>query len=71
MDIAWALLGILAGMLIAVQGPINAQLAQGLGMPLAAAMSSMRMSSNATANPAAAVVSLSASPTGTWRGLIG
>ena len=40
MDIAWALLGILAGMLIAVQGPINAQLAQGLGMPLAAAAAS-------------------------------
>ena len=40
MDIAWALLGILAGMLIALQGPINAQLAQGLGMPLAAAAAS-------------------------------
>ncbi len=40
MDIAWALLGILAGMLIALQGPINAQLAHGLGMPLAAAAAS-------------------------------
>lgn len=37
MDLAWALLGILSGMMIALQGPINAQLAQALGMPLAAA----------------------------------
>src|SRR3546814_20232838 len=39
-------------------------------MPLADAMSSMRMSSNPTANPPAADVSLSARPGGTWRGLI-
>ncbi|KAB2941058.1 MAG: DMT family transporter [Hyphomicrobium sp.] len=37
MDLVWALLGILSGMMIALQGPINAQLAQALGMPLAAA----------------------------------
>ncbi len=40
MDLIWALLGILAGMLIALQGPINAQLAHALGMPVAAAAAS-------------------------------
>ncbi len=33
----WSLLGILAGAFIAVQAPINAQLARGLGLPIAAA----------------------------------
>ena len=36
----WSALGIVAGMLIALQGPINAQLARGLGMPVAAAAAS-------------------------------
>ena len=36
----WALLGIAAGACIAVQGPINAQLARGLGFPVAAAAAS-------------------------------
>jgi transporter family-2 protein len=33
----WSLLGILSGAFIAVQAPINAQLAKGLGLPVAAA----------------------------------
>ncbi len=33
----WALLGVVAGACIAIQGPINAQLARGLGLPIAAA----------------------------------
>lgn len=33
----WSLLGILSGAFIAVQAPINAQLARGLGLPVAAA----------------------------------
>lgn len=36
----WSLLGIGAGALISLQAPINAQLAKGLGMPLAAAAAS-------------------------------
>ena len=36
----WSLLGVLAGAFIAIQAPINAQLARGLGMPVAAAASS-------------------------------
>ena len=36
----WSVLGIVAGMLIALQGPINAQLARGLGLPVAAAAAS-------------------------------
>ncbi len=40
MGFVWSLLGILAGALIALQGPINAQLARGLGMPVAAAAAS-------------------------------
>ncbi|MFN3625799.1 MAG: DMT family transporter [Hyphomicrobium sp.] len=36
----WSLLGVVAGMLISLQAPINAQLAHGLGMPLAAAAAS-------------------------------
>lgn len=35
--IFWSLLGMLAGALLAAQAPINAQLARGLGMPVAAA----------------------------------
>lgn len=38
--VIWSLLGVAAGMLISLQAPINAQLAQGLGMPLAAAAAS-------------------------------
>lgn len=37
MGLVWSLLGILSGAFIAVQAPINAQLARGLGMPVAAA----------------------------------
>lgn len=33
----WSLLGVLAGAFIAIQAPINAQLARGLGVPVAAA----------------------------------
>jgi len=33
----WSLLGVIAGACIAIQAPINAQLGQGLGLPLAAA----------------------------------
>lgn len=40
MGLLWSLLGILAGMLIALQAPINAQLARGLGLPVAAAAAS-------------------------------
>jgi bacterial/archaeal transporter family-2 protein len=35
--VLWSLLGVLAGAFIAVQAPINAQLARGLGLPVAAA----------------------------------
>lgn len=38
--VIWSLLGVIAGMLISLQAPINAQLAHGLGMPLAAAAAS-------------------------------
>ncbi|MBN9243441.1 MAG: DMT family transporter [Mesorhizobium sp.] len=37
MALVWSLLGILSGAFIAVQAPINAQLARGLGLPVAAA----------------------------------
>jgi transporter family-2 protein len=40
MGLVWSLVGIFAGALIALQGPINAQLARGLGMPVAAAAAS-------------------------------
>jgi transporter family-2 protein len=40
MTALWPVLGILAGMLIALQAPINAQLARGLGLPVAAAAAS-------------------------------
>jgi transporter family-2 protein len=40
MGIVWSMVGIVAGMLIALQAPINAQLARGLGMPIAAAAAS-------------------------------
>ena len=40
MGFVWSLVGIAAGMLIALQAPINAQLARGLGMPIAAAAAS-------------------------------
>lgn len=39
-NILWSLLGIVAGAFIAIQGPINAQLARGLGIPIAAAAAS-------------------------------
>lgn len=35
--VLWSLLGVLAGAFIAVQAPVNAQLARGLGVPVAAA----------------------------------
>jgi transporter family-2 protein len=37
MGLVWSLLGILSGAFIAVQAPINAQLARGLGSPVTAA----------------------------------
>lgn len=37
MGLVWSLLGILSGAFLAVQAPINAQLARGLGLPVAAA----------------------------------
>lgn len=40
MDLGWALVGIVAGMFIALQGPINAQLAHKLGTPVAASAAS-------------------------------
>jgi transporter family-2 protein len=40
MELGWGLLGIAAGMLIALQGPINAQLSHALGVPVAAAAAS-------------------------------
>lgn len=40
MGLVWSLVGIFAGALVALQGPINAQLARGLGMPVAAAAAS-------------------------------
>lgn len=40
MGIVWSLIGVLAGGLIAMQAPINAQLARELGFPLAAAAAS-------------------------------
>ena len=36
--ILWAMLGVVAGVCIAVQAPVNAQLSRSLGMPVAAAM---------------------------------
>ncbi|PSJ59892.1 DMT family transporter [Pseudaminobacter soli (ex Li et al. 2025)] len=36
-NVLWSLLGILSGAFIAIQAPINAQLARGLGVPVAAA----------------------------------
>lgn len=35
--VLWSLLGILSGAFIAIQAPINSQLARGLGLPVAAA----------------------------------
>ena len=35
--VLWSLLGVLAGAFIAIQAPINSQLARGLGVPVAAA----------------------------------
>jgi transporter family-2 protein len=40
MGVVWSLMGIVAGMLIALQAPINAQLSRALGMPIAAAAAS-------------------------------
>jgi transporter family-2 protein len=40
MGYVWSLVGIVSGMLIALQAPINAQLARGLGNPIAAAAAS-------------------------------
>lgn len=40
MGFVWSMVGIVAGMLIALQSPINAQLSRGLGMPIAAAAAS-------------------------------
>ncbi len=37
MGLVWSLLGILSGAFIAIQAPINSQLAKGLGLPVAAA----------------------------------
>jgi transporter family-2 protein len=37
MGLVWSILGIVSGAFIAVQAPINAQLARGLGLPVAAA----------------------------------
>ena len=37
MGVVWSLLGILAGAFIAIQAPVNAQLARGLGSPVPAA----------------------------------
>lgn len=37
MALVWSLLGILSGAFIAIQAPINAQLARGIGLPVAAA----------------------------------
>ncbi len=39
-NILWSLLGIVAGSFIAIQGPVNAELARGLGIPIAAAAAS-------------------------------
>ena len=35
--IVWSLLGVLAGVFLALQAPINAELSRGLGLPVAAA----------------------------------
>jgi bacterial/archaeal transporter family-2 protein len=40
MGFVWSMVGIVAGMLIALQAPINAQLSRALGMPIAAAAAS-------------------------------
>lgn len=40
MGLVWSLLGILSGAFIALQAPINAALARGLGLPVAAAAAS-------------------------------
>jgi transporter family-2 protein len=40
MGLLWSLLGILSGAFIALQAPINAALARGLGLPVAAAAAS-------------------------------
>lgn len=66
MGIFWSLLGIVAGALIAMQAPINAQLARGLGFPLAAAAASF------LAGAAALVIITTIAaqvqgPTITWR----
>jgi len=37
MGLFWSVLGVLSGAFIAIQAPINAQLARGLGLPVAAA----------------------------------
>ncbi len=39
-SVLWSILGVLAGSFIAIQAPINAELARGLGLPTAAAASS-------------------------------
>ena len=54
----WPLLGILAGAFVAIQAPINAELARGLGLPVAAAAVSFLAGALALAVATAAMTSL-------------
>ena len=56
MQLLWPLLGMLAGAMFAVQAPINAALARGLGLPVAAAAVSFFVGAVALALVTAATV---------------
>jgi len=54
--IAWSLLGVLAGAFLALQAPVNAELARGLGLPVAAAAISFLAGAVVLAGISAAIV---------------
>lgn len=58
-NLAWPLLGVAAGAAFAIQAPINAALARGLGMPVAAAAVSFFVGAVALAIVTAIAVNLS------------
>jgi len=64
----WAILGVVAGGMIALQAPVNAQLARALGSPIAAAAVSFTAGAAALVVVTAVLVT-SGGPSLTWRGL--
>jgi bacterial/archaeal transporter family-2 protein len=63
----WAILGIVAGALIALQAPVNAQLARAIGSPVVAAAVSFAAGSAALLVVTAVLLASSGAPV-TWRG---